>query len=87
MGYLSHPYAWRLASASFAGATTERLQYRDTLDVVIRFADWRGRRFNPKALEIGEDELLVLIGDGIAAGVFSTRFVQEIRGIIGVGND
>ena len=74
MGYLSTPYAWRLASASFAGATVERLQYRESLDIVIRFADWRGRRFNPKASEIGENELLVLIGEAIAAGVFSTSW-------------
>ena len=82
MGYLSTPYAWRLRSASFAGATIERLQYRDTLDVVIRFADWRGRRFQPKALEIGENELLVLIGDAVAAGVFSDRFIEELRNVV-----
>ena len=57
---------------------------RETLTEAIRFSDWRGGRFNPRALEIGEDELLVLIGDALAAGVFSQMFKRELHVVLTV---
>ncbi len=48
----------------------------------IRFSDWRGGRFNPRALEIDEDELIVLLGDAIALGVFSAAFLCNLRAIL-----
>lgn len=78
----STPYAAELARAEFAECRIERIFVRETLMEGIRFSDWRGGRFNPRALEIDEDELIVLLGDAIALGVFSAAFLCNLRAIL-----
>lgn len=75
-------YAAILRHADFGGARIERIFLRDELRQAVRFSDWRGGRFNPRALEIGEDELIVLLGDAIALGVFSLAFLCELRAVL-----
>ena len=75
------PYV-KLAWAEFAECRIERLFVKPRLKETIRFSDWRGGHFNKRALDLPEDELLVLIGDAIAARVFSPEFLAELAGIV-----
>ena len=78
----STPYAAELASAEFAECRIERIFVKETLSEAIRFSDWRGRRFNQRPMDMPEDELLVLIGDAIAAGVFSRGFLADLCAVL-----
>ena len=71
-------YAIELASADLGGSRIERILIKEGWEQTVRFSDWRGGRFNPRALEIPEGELLVLIGDAVAAGVFSPSFLRDL---------
>ena len=72
----------KLASAEFAECRIERIFVQSRLKETIRFSDWRGGRFNKRALDLSEDELLVLIGDVIAARVFRPSFLDALGEII-----
>ena len=72
----------RLASAEFAGCRIERLFVKARLRQAIRFSDWRNGRFKKHAMDIPEAELVVLLGDAIAAGVFSRDFLCELQNVL-----
>lgn len=69
-----------LAYADLGSARIERLFVRETREEAVRFR--RMGREAVKALELPEDELLILIGDAAAAGVFSPGFLDELRAIL-----
>lgn len=69
-----------LASADLGSARIERLFVRETREQAIRFR--RMGREAVKALELPEDELLILLGDAIAAGVFSKGFLSELCAVL-----
>ena len=50
-------------------------------DLHVRMAV-RGGRFHKRLLALTEGELVVLIGDAIAARVFSTGFLAELRAVL-----
>ena len=75
-------YARVVRSAEFADARIERIIVRDDAHEAIRFGDWQGGILNRRALDLREDELLVLLGDAIAAGIFSHRFQCELYGVL-----
>ncbi len=69
-----------LAHADLGSARIERLFLREEREQAIRFR--RTGREAVKALELREDELLVLLGDAVAAGVFSSAFLSELRAVL-----
>jgi hypothetical protein len=72
-----------LARADFAGRRIERVFDRDSREVSIRFSVWSANgKINMRPLAMPEDELLVLIGEAIAAKVFSPAFLGELQGIL-----
>jgi hypothetical protein len=69
-----------LAYADLGSARVERLFLREEREEAIRFR--RTGLAAVRALELPEDELLVLLGDAIAAGVFSAGFLSEFRAVL-----
>ena len=59
----------KVASAEFADCRIERIFIKARWAEAIRLSDWRGGRFNRRALAMPEDELLVLLGDAIVGRV------------------
>jgi hypothetical protein len=74
-----------LASADFGGRRIERVFDRETREVAIRFSVWSGNgKICLRPLAMPEDELLVLIGEAVAAKVFSPAFLGELQAILAV---
>ena len=72
-----------LRFADFAGARIERIFVNETMREAIRFAAMKdGETMYLRPLDLPEDELVVLIGDAVAAKVFSERFLSELRDIL-----
>jgi hypothetical protein len=71
-----------LAFADLGGCRIERIFLKDEVEEAVRFRDCRPGRFNPRMLCLSEDELLILLGDAIAASVFSRGFLAELRAIL-----
>jgi len=69
-----------LAYADLGSARIERLFLREEREEAIRFR--RTGLAAVRALELPEDELLVLLGDAIAAGVFSKGFLIDLRAVL-----
>jgi len=69
-----------LAFADLGSARIERLFLREEREEAIRFR--RTGIAAVRALELPEDELLILLGDAIASGVFSADFLSEIRAVL-----
>jgi hypothetical protein len=69
-----------LAHADLGSARIERLFLREEREEAIRFR--RTGLAAVRALELPEDELIVLLGDAMAAGVFSAWFLSELRGLL-----
>ncbi len=69
-----------LAYADLGGARIERIFIKDRLEEAVRFR--RTGRDNVRMLALPEDELLILLGDAIAAGVFSKGFLNDLRAIL-----
>lgn len=74
------PYCSLLAYADLGGARIERLYIKERREQAVRFR--RMGRDAVRPLELPEDELLVLLGDAIARGVFSASFLSELRAIL-----
>jgi hypothetical protein len=81
LAMLTKPRA-TLASADFASRRIERVFDRETREVSIRFSVWAGGKINMRPLAMPEDELLVLIGEPMAAKVFSPAFLGELQAIL-----
>ncbi len=75
-------YAKVVKSVEFADACIELIVLHDDARAAIRFDDWRGGILNRRPLDLREDELLVLLGDAIAFGIFSYRFQHELYGVL-----
>ncbi|MGB8276411.1 MAG: hypothetical protein WCF20_00520 [Methylovirgula sp.] len=73
----STPYAAVLAAADLGDCGIDRIFVKHKLEEAIRF-----RRYWRPSLEFAEDELLILLGDAIAAGVFSRAFLAELRAVL-----
>ncbi len=71
------PYTVVVAGAYLGEAWLERIFMQDRLEYAIRL-----RRLRRPIHDFAEDELLILIGDAIAAGVFSPNFLAELREIL-----
>jgi hypothetical protein len=80
-GMLRKPHS-RRASADFDGRRTERVFDREAREVAIRFSVWRHGKIDLRPLTMPEDELLVLIGEAVAARVFSADFLDELSAIL-----
>lgn len=75
------PYR-KFAVAEFGGSRIERVFDRSLGAVAIRFSAWRGGKIVMRPLSIREDELAVLIGEAVAAGVFSAALLGELQAIL-----
>jgi hypothetical protein len=73
-------YCALLAYADLGGARVERIFVKERLEEAVRFR--RMGRDAVRPLELPEGELLILLGDAIAAGVFSPNFLIELRAIL-----
>lgn len=69
-----------LAHADLGSARIERLFLREEREEAVRFR--RTGAAAVRALELPENELLVLLGDAIARGVFSAAFLSELRTVL-----
>jgi hypothetical protein len=74
------PYCALLAFADLGGARIERIFVKGRLEEAVRFR--RMGRDAVRPLELPEDELLILLGDAIAAGVFSKGFLIDLRAVL-----
>ncbi|MEL6060923.1 MULTISPECIES: hypothetical protein [unclassified Methylobacterium] len=74
-----------IARADEGGARIERLRIKSTGVDEIRFLWWTDGRFQPRPLDLPEDELLRLLRKAIAEGVFSDGFVGNLRRMLGTG--
>ncbi|MCJ2061275.1 DUF4926 domain-containing protein [Methylobacterium sp. J-088] len=81
----STKYADEIASADEGGARIERLRIRSTGAAEIRFSWWKNGRFQPRPLDLPEDDLLRLLRKAIDEGVFSEIFVGHLRQMLGTG--
>jgi len=61
----------------------ERLRVHESGGIEIRFSWWKdGKTFMPHPLDLPEAELLPLIKEAIAKGVFSDKFIADLRDIL-----
>lgn len=85
------PYATELAhgSVTFPSGSEgriERLRFKEPPAQGmkgIRFSWWKDGRMVPRPLDATEDQLLTLLKDSIQKGVFSERFLTELRQLLG----
>lgn len=68
-------YATELASASVGEACVEKILVKANNEEEIRFSWWKGGSMQPRPLDLPEDDLLDLIQEGLAEGVFSDEFL------------
>ena len=74
------PYCALLAYADLGGARIERIFIKETREQAVRFR--RMGRDAVRPLELPEDELLILLGDAVAAGVFSKGFLADLLAVL-----
>jgi hypothetical protein len=72
-------YCAILASANLGDCGIDRIFVKHKLEEAIRF-----RRHWRLSLEFAEDEPLILLGDAVAAGIFSSAFLDELRAVLDV---
>lgn len=70
-------YSVVIAETGLGECRLERVFARDRLEYFVRLC-----RLRRPIDQFAEDELLILLGDGIAAGVFSPNFLAELREIL-----
>ena len=75
-------YAKELAHADLGGKRIERIFIKRTLRQAIRLSAWRGNQLCSRPLVVSEDELLILMGDAIAARVFSPAFLRDLQDVL-----
>jgi hypothetical protein len=73
-------YCALLAYADLGAARIERIFVKERRQEAVRFR--RMGRDAVRPLELPEDELLILLGDAIAAGVFSAAFLIDLRAVL-----
>ena len=59
----------------------ERLRIKESDQIEIRFSWWKEGRLIPRPLDLSERDLLNLMQDAIAKGVFSPEFLTGLRGL------
>jgi hypothetical protein len=74
------PYAAILAFADLGTARIERIFIKERLEEAVRYRRTGSHAVRP--LELPEDELLVLLGDAIAARVFSKGFLADLYAVL-----
>jgi hypothetical protein len=75
----STPYADEIVSADVDGYRIEKLFVKDKAREEIRFSWWKEGRFMSRPLDLPEDELLQLFRKAIQEGVFSERFLSDLK--------
>ena len=74
------PYATEIATASDEwGHTIERLFIKGQDREEIRFSYWKDGNITPRPLDLGEDDLLELIGRAIEQSIFSDDFLRGLQ--------
>lgn len=69
-------------AADIHGQRIERLYVKEKKRDEIRFSWWPEGRMANRPLDIPEDELLALMADALAEGVFSEKFTTELLVVI-----
>lgn len=79
-------YARELASASiFWGESEgriERLFVKEFQREEIRFSWWNEGRLIPRPLDLQEDDLIILMKTAIENGVFTNRFLTDLKSLL-----
>jgi|GraSoiStandDraft_38_1057308.scaffolds.fasta_scaffold968720_1 hypothetical protein len=83
-------YATELCKASYLFASgsegrIERLRFKEGPaegKEGYRFSWWKDGRMIPRPLDATEDELLTLLNNALQEGVFTERFVKELRKLL-----
>ncbi|WP_125940046.1 hypothetical protein [Methylobacterium indicum] len=86
MALRSTRYADELVSAGDEGGRIERIHIHKLGTVEIRFSWWKNGHFQPRPLDVTEDELLPLIQEAIEKGVFSDNFLIALSSILKKNN-
>jgi hypothetical protein len=80
----------KVAFPSGTEGRIERLRFKEGPDSGlegIRFSWWNDGRMIPRPLDATEDQLLTLLTDSIQQGVFSERFLGELRRLLSLPSD
>jgi hypothetical protein len=72
-------YADKISHVEHKDCRIEKIFVHGENQEEIRFSWWPGGRFVPKALDMPEHELLILISKAIDAGVFTASFLDGLR--------
>lgn len=70
------------AVAGPSGETIERIFVKQYQQEEIRLSWWPGGSFVPRPLDVTGDELLPLLSQAIAGGVFTDRFLKDLQTIL-----
>lgn len=57
----------------------ERILVKDSGQEEIRFSWWKNGNITPRPLDLSEDDLITLLRDAAAKGVFSDNFRSQLR--------
>jgi hypothetical protein len=60
----------------------ERLFIKKTRTEAIRFSWWKDGNLVPRPLDVTEEELLKLLADALAKGVFTPEFRNELKSLL-----
>jgi hypothetical protein len=75
-------YAREIASADIGGERIERIFVKESGEEEIRFSWWKDGRFAPRPLDLPERDLLDLMRQAMANGVFTDDFLDGLRDAI-----
>ena len=77
------PYAREIVTASDTlGQSIERIFVKEYGRDEIRFSWWKGGNMVVRPLDLPEEELLPLMAQAIASGVFTTPFLRDLQGVL-----
>ncbi len=80
-------YATELATASIAfeggdEGKVERIHVKENAQDEIRFSWWKDGRMIPRPLDLNEEDLIRLLQNAVAVGVFTSNFRARLRDIL-----
>jgi hypothetical protein len=80
-------YATELATGTIAfdavnEGKIERILVKEYGQDEIRFSWWKDGRMMMRPLDLTEDDLLILVGNGIQAGVFTPEFRKKLKELL-----
>jgi hypothetical protein len=76
---LCPPGIIRLSDSDNEEGRIERILVKDSGQEEIRFSWWKNGNITPRPLDLCEDDLIKLLRDAVARGVFTDNFISQLR--------